>query len=131
MINHYHLVLKVDAEQAQGWSEREVAEHVAVVVLRSWRSAWITLREWPMVVRWKSAGRLAGLLMTSLVSGCATLVPAPISYLPQDPPPGAIPYGKQVYVDDGRCPDSQVKKLVGGDAKRNIPRQVECVPRPQ
>ena len=29
MSNHYHLVLKVDAEQAQGWSEREVAERWA------------------------------------------------------------------------------------------------------
>lgn len=69
----------------------------------------------------------------ALISGCAVFAPksAPIEYLPQDPPPGDIPYGKRVYVDDGKCPDAQVKQIVGGDAKKNIPRQVECVPRPQ
>ncbi|MBZ6072824.1 transposase [Aeromonas schubertii] len=39
MSNHYHLVLKVDAEQAQGWSEREVAER------------WAGLFQWPLLVR--------------------------------------------------------------------------------
>ncbi|MFQ2269176.1 transposase [Aeromonas enteropelogenes] len=39
MSNHYHLALKVDAEQAQGWSEREVAER------------WAGLFQWPLLVR--------------------------------------------------------------------------------
>ncbi|BEE19042.1 transposase [Aeromonas enteropelogenes] len=39
MSNHYHLVLKVDAEQAQGWSEWEVAER------------WAGLFQWPLLVR--------------------------------------------------------------------------------
>ncbi|WP_338892321.1 transposase [Aeromonas rivipollensis] len=39
MSNHYHLVLKVDAEQAQGWSEREVAER------------WAALFQCPLLVR--------------------------------------------------------------------------------
>ncbi len=38
MINQYHLVLKVDAEQAQGWSKREVPEH------------WAALLQWPLLV---------------------------------------------------------------------------------
>ncbi|MCS3454549.1 hypothetical protein M2366_000588 [Aeromonas sp. BIGb0405] len=80
-----------------------------------------------MVMRWQSAG----LLMVSLMSGCTTLVPAPIEYLKQDPPPGGVPPGKLVYVDDGKCPDGQVKKLRGGDGSKNLPRHVECVPRPQ
>lgn len=86
-----------------------------------------------MRVAWKRRGLLAMLLVAGLGSGCAMFAPKPepIAYLPQDPPPGAVPYGKRVYVDDGRCPDAQVKLIVGGDAKRNIPRQVECVPRPQ
>ncbi|ALP41832.1 transposase [Aeromonas schubertii] len=37
MSNHYHLVLKVDAEQAHGWSEREVAER------------WAGLFQWPLL----------------------------------------------------------------------------------
>lgn len=39
MSNHYHLVLKVDERQAQGWSEREVAER------------WASLFQWPPLVR--------------------------------------------------------------------------------
>ncbi|QFI53382.1 transposase [Aeromonas simiae] len=39
MNNHYHLVLKVDPEQAQSWSEREVAER------------WAGLFQWPLLVR--------------------------------------------------------------------------------
>ncbi|MFM5842273.1 hypothetical protein [Aeromonas sanarellii] len=34
-----HLVLKVDAEQTQGWSKREVTEH------------WAVLLQWPLLVR--------------------------------------------------------------------------------
>ncbi|AHE49947.1 hypothetical protein AH4AK4_2506 [Aeromonas hydrophila 4AK4] len=83
-----------------------------------------------MVVRWKSA-LLSGGLLLSLVSGCAYLAPIPISYLSQDPAPGKLPYGQVAYVDDGQCPDGQVKRLIGGDAKKSIPRHVECVARPQ
>lgn len=73
---------------------------------------------------------LVGLCVVSL-SGCTLLQPVPVEYLEHDPPPGAIPHGKVVYVDDGQCPAGKVKKLIGGDAKKNIPRHVECVPRPQ
>lgn len=84
-----------------------------------------------MAVTWMRGGLLAVGCAAALMSGCVALAPEPIEYLPKDPPPGAVPYGKQVYVDDGRCPDTQVKRIVGGDAKRNIPRQVECVVKPQ
>ena len=84
-----------------------------------------------MAVAWKRVRWLAALLLAGLMTGCAALVPAPIEYLSQDPPPGALLHGQKRYVDDGRCPAGQVKQLIGGDAKRNIPRQVECVPRPQ
>ncbi len=87
--------------------------------------------EWPMAVIWKSALLSGGVLLVGLVSGCAHLAPAPISYLSQDPAPGKLPYGKLAYVDDGQCPDGQVKRLIGGDAKKSIPRHVECVARPQ
>jgi len=83
-----------------------------------------------MVVRWKSA-LLSGGLLLGLVSGCAHLAPAPITYLSQDPAPGKLPYGTVAYVDDGQCPADQVKRLIGGDGKKSIPRHVECVARPQ
>ena len=87
--------------------------------------------EWSMAVIWKSALLSGGLLLVGLVSGCTHFAPAPISYLSQDPAPGKLPYGKLAYVDDGQCPDGQVKRLIGGDAKKSIPRHVECVARPQ
>lgn len=82
-----------------------------------------------MSVAWKNRWLVIGCAAV-LVSGCTSLFSAPIKYLPKDPPPGAIPYGEKVYVDDGKCPDGLVKLLIGGDAKRNIPRHVECVSRP-
>ena len=39
MSNHYHLVLKVQADMANEWSEREVAER------------WSRLFQWPLLVR--------------------------------------------------------------------------------
>ncbi|MDX7898196.1 DUF6719 family protein [Aeromonas media] len=83
-----------------------------------------------MAVRWKSV-LLSGGLLLGLVSGCAHFAPTPITYLSQDPAPGKLPYGKVAYVDDGQCPADQVKRLIGGDGKKNIPRLVECVARPQ
>lgn len=39
MSNHYHLVLKVEADKAAAWDEREVAER------------WAALFQWPLLVR--------------------------------------------------------------------------------
>ena len=39
MSNHYHLVLKVEPDAANRWSEREVAER------------WVALFQWPLLVR--------------------------------------------------------------------------------
>ena len=84
-----------------------------------------------MVVIWKRVVLSGALLLVGLVSGCSVLAPTPITYLSQDPPPGRLPLGETAYVDDGRCPPGQVKRLIGGDAKHNVPRKVECVARPQ
>ena len=88
-------------------------------------------REWQMVVIWKRVVLSGALLLVGLVSGCSVLAPTPITYLSQDPAPGILPYGKVAYVDDGKCPTGQVNRLIGGDAKKSIPRLVECVARPQ
>ncbi|WP_323888508.1 DUF6719 family protein [Aeromonas caviae] len=86
-----------------------------------------------MAVAGKRGGMLALWCSALLMSGCSGFAPAPIpvTYLSQDPPPGRLPLGETAYVDDGRCPPEQVKRLIGGDAKRNVPRKVECVARPQ
>ena len=66
--------------------------------------------------------------------GLAVLLPsvcqAKVEYLKEEPPPGSIPLGKIVYVDDGTCPSGEVKEITGGSLQRSIPHQVRCVKRP-
>ncbi|CAN5707228.1 hypothetical protein BH11PSE13_BH11PSE13_10140 [soil metagenome] len=69
---------------------------------------------------------LAGLLFTA--AGVA--VSAPTEILKEVPAKGAVPRGDVVYVDDGKCPAGEVKKIIGGDQKTGMPRQVTCVKRP-
>ncbi len=54
-----------------------------------------------------------------------------IEYLKEEPPAGSVPYRKVVYVDDGTCPNGQVKEITGGSQAQSIPRQVRCVKRPR
>lgn len=53
-----------------------------------------------------------------------------IEYLKEEPPRGALPYRKIVYVDDGTCPKGEVKEITGGSQEKSIPRTVRCVKRP-
>jgi hypothetical protein len=47
----------------------------------------------------------------------------------QEPPAGqgALSFGEKALVDDGTCPQGQIKEIVGGD--KNTPRQRRCVAR--
>jgi len=54
-----------------------------------------------------------------------------IHYLKKEPPPRTIRYGEIVYVDEGTCPNGEVKEVTGGSNKRGIPRKRRCVKRPQ
>jgi hypothetical protein len=56
--------------------------------------------------------------------------PAPAVVLKQEPAPGTLAYGKQVYVDDGTCPSGQIKLITGGNKSMGLSRQKKCVPRP-
>jgi len=60
------------------------------------------------------------------ILGCAET-----QYAKEKPATGDIPYGKVVYVDDGTCPEGQVKEITGGSQDKRIPRTVRCVKRPQ
>lgn len=53
-----------------------------------------------------------------------------VEYLKEEPPAGALPYRKIVYVDDGTCPRGQVKEVTGGSQEKSILRKVRCVTRP-
>jgi len=46
------------------------------------------------------------------------------------PKDGEIPYGKVVYVDDGKCPKGEIKEITGGSQEKAIPRKTRCVKRP-
>ena len=77
-----------------------------------------------MAVAGKRGGMLALWCGALLMSGCSGFAPAPIpvTYLSQDPPQAGCPLGRPP-VDDGRCPPGQVKRLIGGDAKHNVPER--------
>jgi hypothetical protein len=53
-----------------------------------------------------------------------------VEYLKEEPPTGSVPYRKIVYVDDGTCPQGEVKEITGGSQAKSVPRKVRCVKRP-
>jgi Family of unknown function (DUF6719) len=69
--------------------------------------------------------------LLAVVVPLATVACTGIQYLTVEPPAGAIPTGKIVYVDDGTCPQGEVKEVTGGSLHASIPRTVRCVERPQ
>ena len=54
-----------------------------------------------------------------------------VPYLPKEPAPGELPYGKVVYVDDGLCPSGEVKEVTGGTREEGIAQKVRCIKRPR
>ncbi|MGJ7615343.1 MULTISPECIES: DUF6719 family protein [unclassified Variovorax] len=53
-----------------------------------------------------------------------------IEFLKEMPEKGSVRQGAVVYVDDGRCPAGEVKKITGGNQMTGVARKVECVKRP-
>ena len=82
---------------------------------------------------WSSAvfSAVGSALFSALICGAASAVAAPVEVLKTMPAQGSVRQGDVVYVDDGRCPAGQVKKIIGGNQKTGVARQVECVKRPQ
>jgi hypothetical protein len=46
------------------------------------------------------------------------------------PKEGDVPYGKIVYVDDGKCPKGEIKEVTGGSQQKGVARKTRCVKRP-
>lgn len=67
---------------------------------------------------------MAGFSLTAAVSNAAPVV------LKEMPGKGVLRLG-EVYVDDGRYPVGEVKRITGGNQKTGVARQVECVKRPE
>lgn len=51
-------------------------------------------------------------------------------YLKEMPKEGDVPFGKIVYVDDGKCPKGEVREVTGGSREKAVARKVRCVKRP-
>lgn len=66
------------------------------------------------------------LVMLIVIFGCVQS-----QYLKEDPPSGYLRHEQVVFVDDGTCPAGEIKKVTGGNMQRSIPRQVQCIKRPQ
>ncbi len=69
-------------------------------------------------------------LAGALFAAAGVAVSAPTEILKEVPAKGTVRRGDVVYVDDGKCPAGQVKKIIGGDQQTGMPRQVTCVKRP-
>lgn len=51
--------------------------------------------------------------------------------LKEEPANLALRKGQVVYVDDGKCPAGEIRKITGGNQAAGVKRQVECVKRPE
>jgi hypothetical protein len=69
-------------------------------------------------------------LATFTVALVARFALAASDYPKSVPKDGEIPYGKVVYVDDGKCPKGEIKEITGGSQEKSIPRKTRCVKRP-
>ena len=69
---------------------------------------------------------LAGFSLTAAAAANTALV-----VLKEMPAKGVLRLGEVIYVDDGKCPVGEVKKITGGNQKTGVGRQVECVKRPE
>lgn len=68
--------------------------------------------------------------MASLVVlGLAVAACSP-TIVKHEPEGGALPHNDVVLVDDGSCPDGQIKEITGGNNSLGIDRKRRCIPRP-
>lgn len=71
-------------------------------------------------------------LATVITAGCGIAsAQGAIEILKEEPANLALRKGQVVYVDDGKCPAGEIKKLTGGNQAAGVKRQVECVKRPE
>jgi hypothetical protein len=67
------------------------------------------------------------LLAIALLVGASSLCCAEV--LKQEPPPGTLPAGQKVLVDDGTCGPGKIKEVTGGNNNRMNPmvRTSRCI----
>lgn len=85
---------------------------------------------WSLGRRGVIAAAAGATALCLFAGGTAWAATTPIEVLKEMPAKGSVRQGDVVYVDDGRCPAGEVKKITGGNQKTGVGRQVECVKRP-
>jgi hypothetical protein len=80
------------------------------------------------------------LVMTVVLGGTLTALSAEAQQIyRREPPKGALRYGEKVLVDNGKCPQGQIREVTGGKIpgrggrhtrNASTPRERRCVPRP-
>ena len=70
-----------------------------------------------------------------IATSAAPAAAASAKILKQEPGMGLLKPGQRVLVDDGKCPQGQIREVIGGDhikvgGKSTIERTWRCVPRP-
>lgn len=75
--------------------------------------------------------RFFGLALACVfVAGPAWAASGAVELVKEMPEKGSVRQGDVVYVDDGRCPAGEVRKITGGNQMTGVARKVECVKRP-
>jgi hypothetical protein len=74
------------------------------------------------------------LLVAALLGACVASDVAAQQILKVEPAMGNLKPGQRVLVDDGTCPQGQIKQVIGGDHRKaggrhNIERQRVCITR--
>jgi hypothetical protein len=73
-------------------------------------------------------------VLMSALAATGTATSARAEILKKEPPMGQLREGQTVLVDDGTCPQGQIKKVIGGNhtkvgGTKQILRNHQCVPR--
>ncbi|MDP3075820.1 MAG: caspase family protein [Bradyrhizobium sp.] len=45
------------------------------------------------------------------------------------PPPGTVPYGKRLLINNGQCPAGQILEMIAGNPQMQTRRSLRCIPR--
>lgn len=86
---------------------------------------------WNLGPRGPIPATVGAAVLCLFVGGTTWAASTPVEVLKEMPPTGSVRQGDVVYVDDGRCPAGEVKKITGGNQKTGVARQVECVKKPR
>ncbi|MBU2410415.1 MAG: hypothetical protein KKC79_17410 [Gammaproteobacteria bacterium] len=90
----------------------------------------VKCRGWPPGQRGRRTATSCAAALCLWAATGAWAASTSVDILKEEPPKGTVRRGDVIYVDDGRCPAGEVKKITGGNTQAGVARQVECVKKP-